>query len=170
MSALDVAIQDFLAQRRIAVAGVSRSPDAVGNFIYCKLRDAGYEVFAVNPNAETVEGDRCYATIGEIPGGVDALVFAAPPSAADGLVRQCASAGVRRLWMHRSFGQGSVSDAAVKLCGELGISVIAGACPMMYVAPVDFGHRCMRWILGITGGLPKPAANVPQPQKAATLG
>jgi predicted CoA-binding protein len=170
MSSLDEAVQDFLAQRRIAVAGVSRSSDAAANFIYRRFRDAGYEVFAINPNAETVEGDRCYATIHEIPGGVDAVMFAAPPAAADGVVRQCAKAGVRRLWMHRSFGQGSVSDAAVKLCDELGIHVIAGACPMMYLAPVDFGHRCIRWILGVTGGLPKPHAISPDTQKAATLG
>lgn len=156
MSALDDAVREFLAMHRIAVAGVSRAADIPANYIYRKLRDAGYEVFAINPNAETVEGVKAYATVAEIPGGVEGLVIASPPATAPDLVRQCAASGVKRVWMHRSFGAGSVDDEAVRLCDELGIDVIAGACPMMYVAPVDFGHRCFRWILGVTGGLPKP--------------
>jgi hypothetical protein len=58
--------------------------------------------------------------------------------------------------MHRSFGTGSVSEEAVNLCREKGIEVIPGACPMMFCEPVDFGHRCMRWLLKVTGGLPAP--------------
>lgn len=149
-------IENFLAQKRIAVAGVSRNPDgAVANFIYRKLRDTGYEVFPINPNAESVEGDHCYADLKSIPQPVDGVFIATTPQAAEQIVRECAAAGVSRVWMHRSFGTGSVSDAAVKFCDENKITVIAGGCPMMFCQPVDFGHKCMRWILKWSGSLPK---------------
>jgi hypothetical protein len=151
------AVEDFLAQRRIAVAGVSRTEgSAPANLIYRKLRDAGYAVFAVNPNGGEVEGDPCAPDLTSIDGGVDGVVVATRPEDTEHVVRECAALGIPRVWMHRSFGQGSVSEAAVTFCREHGIRVIAGACPMMYCAPVDFGHKCIRVMLRLTGGLPKP--------------
>ncbi len=156
MSALQNAARDFLSRKRIAIAGVSRRGDTAANAIYKKLRSAGYEVFAVNPNAEEVEGDPCYADLASIPGGVEAVVIGAPPEAAAALVRDCAALGIRQVWMHRSFGQGSVDGEAVRLGNELGLSVIAGACPMMFCEPVDVAHKCIRWFLGVQGRLPEP--------------
>jgi predicted CoA-binding protein len=159
MTDLQMAVDDFLAQRRIAVAGVSRTDgNAPANVIYRKLRDGGYAVFAVNPHGGEVEGGPCAPNLAAIDGGVDGVVVATRPEDTDQVVRECATLGIPRVWMHRSFGQGSVSDAAVGLCREHGIRVIAGACPMMYCEPVDFGHKCMRWMLRVTGGLTKPGA------------
>ena len=146
---------EFLAQKRIAVAGVSRRSGEAGNLIYRKLRDTGHEVFATNPRTEEVEGDTCYPDLESIPGGVDAVVIATPPAASEEVVRQCSALGISRVWMHRSFGQGSVSEPAVDYCREHGISVVPGACPMMFCQPVDFGHKCMRWCLGLMGKLPE---------------
>ena len=154
---LEEAVRDFLAQKRIAVAGVSRSKTEAANAIFRKLRDGGHEVFAVNPNAESVEGGACYPRLAEIAGGVDAVVIATHPKVAAAVVGECAELGIGRVWMHRSFGRGSVSEEAVALCEEKGIRVIPGGCPMMYCAPVDVGHKCIRWLLGVTGRLPKPA-------------
>ncbi|MCK6621428.1 MAG: CoA-binding protein [Calditrichaceae bacterium] len=156
MPALKEKIADFLAQKRIAVAGVSRDPKgSAANLIYQKLKQSGYEVFALNPQADSVEGERCYPDVKSIAQGVDGVVIVTRPEAAERIVRECAEAGVPRVWMHRSFGAGSVSEAAAQFCAEHNISVIAGACPMMFCPPVDFGHKCMRWILGATGKLPK---------------
>jgi predicted CoA-binding protein len=155
MADLSEAVADFLAQRRIAVAGVSRSKNEAANVIYRKLRDSGYEVFPVNPNAGEVEGDPCYSDLGSVPGGVDGVVVATHPDITGQVVRECAELGIPRAWMHRSFGQGSVSEDAVDFCREHGITVIPGGCPMMFCRPVDVGHRCMRWVLKLTGGLPK---------------
>ena len=155
MPRADSRIEDFLAQKRIAVAGVSRDANQAANAVYKKLRGAGYRVYALNPSAQEVEGDPCYPDLKALPEKVDGIVISTPPEAADQIVRQCAEAGVSRVWLHRSFGTGSVSPTAVKFCEEKGISVIAGACPMMYCKPVDFGHACMRWALRLTGGLPK---------------
>jgi predicted CoA-binding protein len=112
-------------------------------------------VFAVNPNLPAFDGDRCYPDVRSIPGGVDGVVIVTRPEITAQIVRDCDGAGVRRVWMHQSIGRGSsVSPEAVEYCGEHDISVIAGACPMMFGDGVDFGHACMRWILKVTGGLP----------------
>ena len=155
MPTLKQTVGDFLAQKRIAVAGVSRGGDVAANTVYKKLRGAGYEVFPINPNADEVEGDTCYPNVKAIPGGVDGVVIATHPKMTDQVVRECAEAGVSRIWMHRSFGEGSVSQEAVDFCRDNNITVIPGGCPMMFCEPVDFGHKCMRWILKLTGGLPK---------------
>jgi predicted CoA-binding protein len=153
---MNAKIEDFLAQKRIAVAGVSRNPQTeAANFIYRKLRAAGYEVFPVNPHAERVEGDRCYPDLKSIPQSVQAVMIATRPEVAEQIVHECAEIGISRVWMHRSFGTGSVSAAAAKFCQDNKITVISGGCPMMFCQPVDFGHKCMRWILRLTGGLPK---------------
>lgn len=155
-SSLEAKVKDFLAQKRIAVAGVSRSGASAANAIYKKLKSEGYQVFPVNPNTDTFEGDVCYRDLASIPGGVDGVVMVTRPEVSEELMRQCKAAGIRRAWMHRSFDKAgsSVSQAAVDFGEANGITVIAGACPMMYCTP-DFGHRCMRWILGMSGGLPK---------------
>jgi predicted CoA-binding protein len=155
VATLREAAREFLALKRIAVAGVSRTPNQAANGIYCKLRSSGCQVHAINPNAERVEGDPCYANLAAIPGGVDGLVIATRPAAAEELVRECARLGVRHVWMHRSLGQGSVSARAAAFCRENGISVIAGACPMMFAEPVDLAHKCMHVVLGWFGQLPK---------------
>lgn len=155
MTTLRESIDDFLACRRIAVAGMSREGHQPGNYVYDKLKRAGYQVFAVNPAADEIEGEVCYADLGDVPGGVDAVVVATPPEAASHLVERCAELGIGHVWLHRSFGTGSVSETAVETARTHGISVIGGACPMMYVPPVDPAHACMRWLLTITGGLPK---------------
>jgi len=154
---LDAKVHDFLAQKRIAVAGVSRDSGdhAAGNLIYHRLKSTGHDVFAVNPHMQTFEGEPCFPTLQSIPGGVEGVVIITRPDTTDRIVRDCKDAGVRRVWMHQSLAKGSsVSPGAVGYCRQHDISVIAGACPMMYGDGVDFGHTCMRWILRLTGGLP----------------
>ncbi|MEZ4621518.1 MAG: CoA-binding protein [Caldilineaceae bacterium] len=148
----------FLAQKRIAVVGVSRE-QGTGNGIFTSLRGRGYEVFPVNPNATEVMGEPCYPTLQAIPGGVDAAVIVTRPEVTETVVRDCAEAGVSYVWMHFNalFGAGnnSVSEAAVEFCRDHDIDVIAGGCPLMFGEGADVGHKCMRWILGVTGGLPR---------------
>ena len=154
MPRLEEAAKDFLSQRRIAVAGVSRSPNEAANLIFRKLRESGHDVYPINPKTTEAEGVACYPDLASLPVLVDALVIVTPPSAAKVLVDQCATLGIRRVWMHRSLGGGSVSDDAVDACRRQGIHVIPGACPMMFCKPVDLGHKCMRWISKLSGQLP----------------
>ena len=154
---LETKVHDFLAQKRIAVAGVSRdkSHHPAANLIYQRLKRTGHDVVPVNPNMQSFEGDRCYPDLQSIPGGVDGVVIVTRPETTPQIVRDCSTAGVRRVWMHQSMAKGSsVSPEAVEYCRQHDISVIAGACPMMFGPGVDFGHTCMRLIMKITGGLP----------------
>ena len=156
MPSIKDAACEFLAQRRVAVTGVSREPQNHGaNVVYKRLRERGYEAFAVNPNADEVEGDRAYHDLRSIPGGVDAVVIGTRPEFAEATMRECAELGIGQVWMHRSFGQGSVSDAAAQYGRAHGITVIDGGCPCMFGPTADPGHKVMRVLLTVTGKVPR---------------
>lgn len=144
-------VQDFLAQKRIAVCGLSRTKDSGAGAVYLKLRDHGYQVFAVHPSAEALHGDRCYPNLGAIPGGVDAVFIMNSPDVTRQIVDEALKLGIRRVWMHNNTFMGSsVSDEAVAECQKAGASVIAVGCPMMFLTP-DFFHNGMRWVIRATG-------------------
>ena len=156
MAKIDEAAADFLAHKRIAVAGVARKPgEHGGNVVYRRLRERGYQVFAVNPNADEVEGDPCYRNLGAIPGGVDGVVIATAPDVTEDVMAECAAAGIKRVWIHRGPGAGSANDQAAELGREWGITVIPGGCPLMYGPTSDPGHKVMRWVLNLVGRIPR---------------
>ena len=155
MLTLRGAAEEFLAEHRIAVAGVSRDPRQPANLVYRRLRDAGHEVFPVNPHADALEGDAAFASVRDIPGGVDGVVVVTTPGVAVRVVADCVTAGVPRVWLHRGIGPGSSSDTAVALCREHGIAVIPGGCPNMFAATSDPGHRCLRLLLQAGGRIPR---------------
>jgi len=138
-------IAEFLRGKRIAVVGVSRDSRHAANAVYRKLRAAGYDVIAVNPNAAELEGAPCYPNLASLPEPVDGVVVATRPEISAAIVRQCHEQGVNRVWLHRSLGHGSVSQAAVREGRERGMQVIPGGCPLMYCEPVDVAHKCLRW-------------------------
>jgi predicted CoA-binding protein len=150
------AATDFLANKRIAVTGVSRTPENHGsNVVYRRLRERGYEVFAVNPNADEVEGDKSYRDLASIPGGVAAVVIGTRPETAMATMQECAELGIDRVWMHRAFGQGSVSGEATAYGRDNGITVIDGGCPCMFGPTADGGHKVMKAMLSFTGNVPR---------------
>jgi predicted CoA-binding protein len=110
-------------------------------------------VFAVNPNTDKVEGDRCYHDLKSIPGGVQAVVIGTRPELAEGTMRECAELGIKHVWMHRGPGTGSASSAATEYGRQHGITVIDGGCPLMFGATADFGHKIMRLVYA--GHVPK---------------
>ena len=147
MARVPESVSEFLKGKRFAVAGVSRASGQPANAIYRRLKDCGYEVFAINPNASKVEGDTAYPDLAAIPVTVDGVVIATHPDVSIDIVRQCSKQGVTRVWFHRSFGDGSVSAKSIRECEALGLHYIVGGCPLMFCDPVDFGHKCMRWWL-----------------------
>jgi predicted CoA-binding protein len=156
MPTIQEAASEFLAHKRVAVTGVSREANGHGgNVVYKRLRERGYDVFAVNPNADEVEGDACYHDLRSIPGGVDGVVIATRPEVADGTMRECAELGIQRVWMHRGPGAGSVSESAAAYGREHGITVIDGGCPCMFGPTADIGHKAMRFVFTLTGNVPK---------------
>jgi len=147
MQTINEAASAFLANKRVAVTGVSRHPENHGsNAIYRRLRERGYEVFAVNPNASQVEGDRSYPDLKSIPGRIQAVVIATRPEIAVDTMRECVELDIKHVWMHRGPGAGSVSAAATAYGRQHGITVIDGGCPLMFGPTADFGHKVMRFI------------------------
>ncbi len=150
------AATEFLALRRVAVTGVSANPKGHGsNAVYVRMRDRGYEVFAVNPNEPTAEGDATYPDLRSIPDGVEAVVIGTRPERAEATMREAIDLGITHVWMHRSFGAGSVSEPATELGRQNGVTVIDGGCPLMFGPTSDGGHRVMCTLFTLFGKVPK---------------
>lgn len=166
MTTVNDLAREFLAQKVIAVVGVSATRDLPANYIYTLLRDRGHTMFAVSPHTDTFEGQPCYAAIQDLPTVPDGVVIVARPDVTLEVAQQCVEAGVKRVWMHDMRGTTpkfakesgasitSVSEEAVRLLHEHGVTVIPGGCPRQFDG--DFGHKCMRWMLQVTGAMALP--------------
>jgi predicted CoA-binding protein len=149
------AASQFLARKRIAVTGVSRTPKGHGaNVVYQRLRDRGYEVVAINPNADRVQGDACYPDLKSVPGGVEAVVIGTRPESAEATMGECVELGITHVRMHRLYGAGSVSEAATRYGRQHGITVIDGGCPLMIDPAADPGHKLLRLVATMRGTAP----------------
>lgn len=144
-------VDDFVAQKTLAVVGVSRDPKKFGNVAYRELKAKGYRVFPINRNVDSIEGDRCYANLNALPEKVDGVLIVVPPKETEQVVREVDAAGIKRVWMQ----QGSESAAAVRFCQERGISEVHGECIMMFAQPVQSSHRWHRGAWRLFGKLPK---------------
>jgi predicted CoA-binding protein len=145
------AMQDFLAQKTLAVVGVSRSGNKFGNMAYRELKAKGYQVIPVHPQAEVVDGDKAYPSLAAIPQKPGGVLVVVPPAQAEKVIQDAAQAGISHVWLQ----QGAESPAAIQYCKDNGISLVHNECIMMFAEPVGFGHNIHRWIWGLLGKLPK---------------
>ena len=160
MSKIEPLVQDFLAQKKIAIVGVSDKRETGCNMAYKKFRQAGYEVYAVNPRISVYDGDPCYPDLKSMPEIPDAVFILTNPQVSEQIVQQCVELGVKRVWMHCMMGtkpglatsMSSVSAEAVRVCKENGIAVIPGSCPNQFLKP-DFGHAMMHGMWQLFGFL-----------------
>jgi uncharacterized protein len=174
MSTIDTLVQDFLAQKKIAVVGVSDKRETGCNLGYRKFKEAGYTVYPVNPRLTAFEGAPCYPDLNAIPEKPDAVFILANPKVTEQIVQQCVDLGVKHVWMHCMMGtkpglaasMTSVSQEAVRLCHQNGITVIPGSCPNQFLQP-DFGHKAMRVIMRTLGFLHVNHNGVEQRQPVA---
>ena len=158
MTKIDTMVQDFLAQKKIAVIGVSEARDTGCNLNYKKFKDAGYTVYGINPKIDQFKGDPCYPDLASTPEKPDAVFILTRPEVTEQIVQQCVDLGVKHVWMHCMMGtkpglvesMTSVSQDAVQMCRENGIQVIPGSCPNQFLKP-DFGHAMMRGLWGLFG-------------------
>jgi predicted CoA-binding protein len=148
-------IQDFLAQRRFAIVGVSRQPKDFSRALLREFRQRGYDAVPVNPEAREIEGQPCFSRLQEVEPPVEGALLMTSAALTDKLVRDCAEAGVKRVWMYRASGKGAVSADAVKFCDSNGISVIAGECPLMFLPGGAWFHRFHGLIRKIAGSYPR---------------
>ncbi len=145
------AIENFVAQHTLALVGVSRSGKKFGNLAFNALKGKGYRVFPIHPQAETIAGERCYRSLRELPEPVTSVFVSVPPAESERVVREAASAGIRRVWLQ----QGAESADAIRFCEENGMQVIHGECVLMFAPPVTSIHRCHRWLWKTLGRLPQ---------------
>ena len=158
MAKIDNLVQNFLAQKKIAVVGVSDKRETGCNLAYTKFKENGYQVFAVNPRISTFNGDACYPDLKSLPEKPDAVFLLTNPKVTDQLIQQCVEIGVKHVWMHcmmgtkpgLASGMTSVSQSAVEVCKANGIEVIPGSCPNQYLNP-DGGHKFMRGLWNLLG-------------------
>ncbi len=146
-------IDVFLSRKRLAIAGVSRNPKDFSRAVFREFVRRGYDVVAVNPNLEEVEGRPCFARMQEIAPAVEGAILMTPPALTARVVRDCAEAGIRHVWMHRGAGRGSVDPTAVEFCRAQGMEVIPGECPFMYLPDAGFPHGVHRFLRGLVQGL-----------------
>jgi len=148
-------ISAFLGLKKIAVTGVSSGNPDAANIIFRKFTDAGYRTFPVNPKTSNVEGVNCYPNLASIPDQPEGVMIASPPASARSIIEECLKLGIDYAWFHSSINQGSLDNGAASYGEENGMKVIRTGCPMMYIAPIDFGHKCIKWVLKLTGKIPK---------------
>ena len=144
-------VQDFVAQRKLALVGASSKKAKFGNFALKDLRAKGYKIFPVHPQAKMIEGEPCFSSIAALPEPVDGLLVVVPPAQTEQVVRDAAAAGIKRVWMQ----QGAESPAAIKFCQENHISAVHGECILMFAEPAAWFHRAHRWAWKLLGKLPK---------------
>lgn len=160
MEKIDALVAEFLAQKKIAVVGVSDRRETGCNLAFRKFKTAGYRVSAVNPRLQTFDGEPCYPDLKALPEKPDAVFILANPRVTDEIVQQCVELGVKYVWMHCMMGVKpglapnltSVSQSAAQLCRANGIQVIPGTCPNQFLEP-DFGHGMMRRLWRLLGFL-----------------
>jgi hypothetical protein len=148
-------IDDFLGQKRLAVVGVSRSPKDFTRALFRELRLRGYDLVPVNPGVPEVEGIRCYDRVQDVSPPVESALLLTKPPVTDQVVRECAQAGVRRIWMFRAAGPGAVSHGAAALCEAKGVSMIAGECPFMFLPGAALFHRVHGFCRKLFGTYPR---------------
>jgi predicted CoA-binding protein len=148
--ATQAAIDDFLAQRTLAVVGVSRKRFKFGTMVFRHLKARGYRVHPVNPNATIIDYQPCYPTLRNLPGPVGGVVSVVSRDRTLQVVRDAASIGVRRLWIQR----GTETPESIEACRAAGISVIAGECILMHADPGGI-HRLHHLVNRLLGRLPK---------------
>ena len=153
-------IEDFLAQKRIAMVGISRQPKEFSALLFEEFRRRGYDVVPVNPHTADAQGRTCFARVQDIRPPVDAAILMTSPEVTDAVVRDCAEAGIRRVWMYRAAGHGAVSPKAVEFCRDHGIQVVPGECPFMFWGEAHAGHRFHGFIRKITGRYPRRGSAV----------
>lgn len=150
-------IDRFLGLKRIAMVGVSRSAKDFSRMLFRDLVRHGYDVVPVHPEAADVEGRKCFGRVQDIEPKVEGALLMTSPNLTGVVVRDCAEAGVKLVWMYRAVGAGAVSGPAVEFCEAHGIDCIVGHCPYMFLANSGFPHNLHGWLMRITGKFPKAA-------------
>ena len=154
MKTIKALTEDFLSQKTIAVVGISLRKQTVANGVYKKLKSEKRTVFPIGRNTEIFENEKCFSSLSDLPQKVDGVFIAANKENIEQTIRECISLSIPRIWIHNAGGITKTPDISLELlseCKNKSITIIPGACPMMFVDNADFGHKCMKWVLAAMG-------------------
>jgi predicted CoA-binding protein len=139
-------IKDFMAQKRVAVVGVSRKQKALSGNLFHDLWKHGYDAVPVNPNTTEYGGLPCLPRVQNIVPPVGAALIMTSAAHARTVIHDCAEAGIKRVWVHLGAGKHPLSPEDVAFCKDNGIQVIIGYCPYMFLGKPAFPHNLHGWI------------------------
>ncbi len=146
---MNPAIEDFIQCKRLAIVGVSRSGKKFGNTIHTELKQRGYKVSIIHPDAKEINGEPCYSSLAAAKGQVDGVVICVAPAKAKEVVREAAEAGITKAWLQ----MGAENAETVALAKELGVSLVSGKCILLYATPVTGFHGWHRAFARLFGQL-----------------
>ena len=155
---LDLAvINDFLAQHRLAIVGISTKPSHIGNVLFKELTSRGYDVVPISTTAADIDGTPCYHDLASVPAPVDGAILCVSPDTAAAVVDEVADAGVSRVWLFQGYGKGAATPESVAAAKARNMQVVEGACPLMFVEPVGWFHKLHRGMRHLNHSLPRAA-------------
>ena len=134
------AIDSFLACRRLAIIGVSRDPKDFSRSLFRPSRTR-VRRRAGERNGGDIDGRPAVRRIADVEPPIEAALLMIPKQASAAVVRECAAAGVERVWLYRAAGDGAVSGEAVAAAREHGLELVEGACPFMFLPGTGVFHR-----------------------------
>lgn len=138
-------VQEFLRQKRIAIVGVSRDKRHFSRSVFGEFIKRGYDVIPCNPHGDEIDGIKVVGNVGEIQPAVDGVIIMTPPAMTIHILRDCQAAGIKRIWLHRGAGSGSVTEEALRFCHDHNMKVVPGFCPLMFLSDTSFVHRIHRF-------------------------
>ena len=142
-------INNFLASKKMVVAGVSRNEKKFGKAIYDHLLKNDFDITPINPNTTEINGKQCYPDIKSIPENFENLYIVTPKSQTKEIVEQALEKGVKRIWIQ----QMSETKEVIKLIEDAGVELIAKKCMFMFVEPVESIHKFHKFFKNLFGSL-----------------
>jgi len=139
-------VDSFLAEKKLAIAGVSRSGKKFGNSLLRELQSKGYELYPIHPSANEIDGVSCYHDVKSLPCKVGGLIVVLHPSETEKIVAEAAEAGINKIWLQN----GAESDTAIEFCQSKNIDVVHHKCVLMFAQPSGFFHKAHRWIWNLS--------------------
>lgn len=149
------AINHFLSAKRIAVIGPSRSRNDYSRLLFRELLKHGYDAKPVNPNAEELDGVKCFKNIKEIDPAPERALILLPEDKTEQAVLDCAAAGVRDIWLHRHIAGGVSDTRAIYRAEESGLNLITGFCMFMFLPRASWFHKLHRNVMKLFGLFPQ---------------
>lgn len=140
-------IKQFLSVKKIAIAGVSRNEKKMGYYIFKTLKNIGFDIIPINPNADEISGVKCYKSIDDLPEDVDRILIATPKSSTDEVLEKAFEKGIPQIWVQRAAN----TNKTVDIAKQHNKDIIHSQCILMFADPTGIHkfHKTINKIIGV---------------------